>query len=246
MTTRSALKMARVVNVSMWGHWKTQKSAENLPYQIRQGCLDGYFSNIPMSTSDESWTMFRLTAGCWDYRKPYVQEIVDMFTPFFGDDGVYIHEVPEDDGGPRVVYRLRRGMQKEVVHAFNVFLRYSWGNLHQWPVQSTPPDAKTVWQAHLDSSGWDKKSLEDVGYITHSNFCSPSSMSRFVGFESQNYVDIMYSIMSNGMQKFPWSSYAQIPKAGSVTMKRYVFTMAITEYAQAHHKETGKEFDPFD
>ena len=245
MITRQALNKARVVNISMWGHWKTRMAAESRGYQNRQGCLDGYFGNISerMNPGDESWSMFQLTPGCWKYRKPYVQEIIDMFMPLFGNDGVYIHDSPQY--GPRVVYRLQRGMAKEAVHAFNVFLRYSWGNLHQWPVQKSGPDVKTVWQAHLDSLKWDAKSRDGLGYITHSNFCAPSSTSKFVGFTSQDYVTSMYDIMSNGMEGFPWSSTAKIPSSGSVLMKRYVFAMAITEYAKTRNKELGEEFDPF-
>lgn len=246
MITRQALSRARIVSVSMWGHWKTQRSAESRVHQIRQGCLDGYFGNISsaMTSGDESWAMFHLTPGCWKYREPYVQEIVDMFTPFFGDDGVYIHDAPQY--GPRVVYRLRRGMAKETVHAFNVFLRYSWGHLHQWPIQKVGPDVRTVWQTHLDTLRWDTKSIDRHGYISHSNFCAPSSLSKFIGFTSQDYVSKMYEIMSEGMRGFPWSSMAKIPSSGSVTMKRYVFTMALTEYAETHHKEMGEAFDPFD
>lgn len=241
MISRSELDKAKVYDVSAWGHWPTLKEAMNNRYTARQSCLDGYFYNIDsaMAYKDESYAMFELSKGCWDYRRPYVQEIVGMFEPFFGE--VMIHD--HSTRGPRVVYRLQRGMAKEPIHAFNVFLRYSWGFLNQWPVQEEPPDAKTVWKAHLDYNQWD--SSEPLNYITHSNFSAPSAVSRAIGFNSEIYVNSMYEIMSRGMTGFPYDSYSKIPNSGSVVMKRYVFKMAVKEYA-ASIKEQLKDYDPFD
>lgn len=245
MITEQELISARVASVSMWGHFKTQQEAEESRYMMRTSCLDGWFgdvADIMRDGRDDAWAMFHLTRGCWEYRRPYVEEIVDTFAPLFGDD-VYVYD--NQTLGPRVVYRLERGMHKEAVHAFNVFLRYSWGRLHEWPIQESGPDAQTMWQAHLDRIKWDIKPLDSIGYITHSNFCPPTNISRSIGFTSQDYVRIMYEIMSNGMREFPWHEGSLIPTPGAVTMKSYVFSMALTQYATEFAK-TLENYDPFD
>lgn len=240
MITRGELDRARIHEVSMWGHWSSQHQAEDNKYQNRGGCLDAYFSGIAgaIADKDESWTMFHMTQGCWDYRRPYVEEIIEMFAPLFGGE-VYIHDNPSY--GPRVVYRLQRGMAKEPVHAFNVFLRYSWLKLHQWPIQECGPDAKSVWQSHLDYTNWDANGKPM--YVSASNFCGPSNFSKAAGFSSADYVDIMYDIMSEGMQEFPYDSRSKVPQSGAVTMKSHVFKMALARYLETHEIP---EYDPFE
>jgi len=174
---------------SKWGHYKTMDEAQNALFQVYQSCLDGFFSGIAkaMTGQDYSYVGFHLWAKnsrIWDYREPYIEEILGLFDIMVPD--LMLVDSPT---GPRVIYKLERRMQKEPVHALNVFLRYSYEFLNEWPVQDEPPNAKEMWQGHLNAVRWDSSTGEKIGYIYHSNFCPPTGLTKSIGFNSKAYID---------------------------------------------------------
>ena len=144
--TTEDIRAASLPRSATWGHFGTLEEAQTEANQYRGSCLDGFCGSYMLDAMDNgdrgvSWATIYVGGGLWDYRKPYVQELCDLFEPIFGYAAIHR---PSKRHAPRVIFRIEEGNYREPVHAFNVALRYSYAHIRRWPLLDAPPDAKTL------------------------------------------------------------------------------------------------------
>lgn len=240
--TRSLLTDNTKYSASRWGIYTDRLAAIETEWYASVYCMGGFFGDdlrYIYDKTDTAWAkihLYKMSDELWEYRRPYVEEVVDMFQGYLPDA-----ELVYTQWGPEVIYSIEHGDYKEPIHAFNVSLRHTWEHLAIWPVQPTSPTVKDVWMAWLEHYKWDSRELGYVVYLSHSNFCVPTGPSRYIGLTAETYVNMMCAIWKEQRYNNPSQ---RVPSFSDPTMKSYLFRQIINEYAE-NTKTPKKEWNPF-